>query len=162
MRRTLCANGMKLCLSLCGVASRLSAVPVQELLPCRACKPRSSQRHNGVLHWAVAWSSSLLQHIQLPQQCLPLGPHSSPLHSRVNCPFLIGSNLRSSTLGASATHRNAHCFSVKHVQSRLKNALNHTFFINSWGQNLGENQSSFFLFSYTLCSGRSWNLLCVQ
>lgn len=43
-KRTLCEQGMKQCPSSCGFASHLSAVPVLELLPCGACKPRFCAR----------------------------------------------------------------------------------------------------------------------
>ena len=78
---------------------------------------------------AVPCPPRLLQHVQLTQQCLLLHLCSSSLHPRANHPFLVGSNLRSSTLGVSTTHRNSPHFYVKRVQSRFKYSLNEAFFL---------------------------------
>lgn len=119
-------QGTKWCPSSHGFASRLPAVPVQELLPRRTCKPRSFQGIMLCRPGAIPCPSCLLQHIQLPHQYLLL-------HPRANHPFLVASNLRSSTLGASTTYRNGPHFYVKCVQSSFKYSLNQAFIIETAG-----------------------------
>lgn len=69
---------------------------------------------------------------------MPSAAHQLPhqyllLHPRANHPFLVASNLRSSTLGASTTYRNGPHFYVKCVQSSFKYSLNQAFIIETAG-----------------------------
>lgn len=72
-------RGMKWCPPSCGFASRLSAVPVQKLLPRRARKPRSFQEHQS--RCAVTGPSPVLHAFcstsSFPSStcsCIPEGP----------------------------------------------------------------------------------------
>lgn len=103
--------------------------------PCGPCagtaasqnlQTQESPGHHAVPPWAIPCPSCLLQHIQLPHQYLLL-------HPRANHPFLVASNLRSSTLGASTTYRNGPHFYVKCVQSSFKYSLNQAFIIEAAG-----------------------------
>ena len=130
LRRTLCTNRTQ---NAAQLHVGLHPVSLQSL--CRNCclaEPAKSGVPRGIVLCrarTIPCPSRLLQHIQLPQQYFLLHPRSSSLHPRANHPFLVGSHLRSSTLGASATHRNGPHFYVKRVQSRFKYSLNQAFFL---------------------------------
>lgn len=127
LRRTLCTNRGRNDARL-----HVGLRPVSLRSLCRNCclaEPANPGVPRGITlcrPGAVPCPSCLLQHIQLPHQYLLL-------HPRANCPFLVASNLRSSTLGASTTHRNGPHFYVKCVQSRFKYSLNQAFIIETAG-----------------------------